>query len=143
METSYVEKIQRQILAANLNDRIYFLGPLNSSNLAIRLRESHVMAVPSFYEGYGIAYIEGMGFGLPAVGTTAGAAGEIITHGEDGYLISPGDAQSLAKHLIDLNNDRDLLIALSLNALQRFRRHPTWQASCRQIAKYLVDQKQT
>ena len=95
------------------------------------------MVVPSSYEGFGIVYLEGMGFGLPAIGTTLGAAGEIITHGEDGYLIEPGDLTALARHLSELAANRDLLLKLSLNAVKRHRAQPKWEETAKSIRNFL------
>lgn len=41
-------------------------------------KNAHTLIVPSSYEGFGIVYLEGMSFGLPAIGTTAGAASELV-----------------------------------------------------------------
>lgn len=45
------------------------------------------MVLTSAYESYGIVYVEAQQFGLPFIGTTAGADREIISHGDNGYLI--------------------------------------------------------
>jgi glycosyltransferase involved in cell wall biosynthesis len=95
------------------------------------------MVVPSSYEGFGIVYLEGMGFGLPAIGTMAGAAGEIITHGEDGYLIEPDDASALTGHLHELATNRDVLLKLSLNAVRRYQQQPKWNATAKSIRDFL------
>ncbi|HEX7474965.1 MAG TPA: glycosyltransferase family 4 protein, partial [Dehalococcoidales bacterium] len=117
-------------------------GPLNNSELITKLRENHVLAVPSYYEGYGIAYLEGMGFGLPAIATTAGATNEIITHGQDGFLIPAGDSAALAGCLRELGSERERLISMSLNALRRFNSHPTWQNTGETILNFLQSLRQ-
>ena len=55
--------------------------------------------MPSSYEGFGIVYLEGMAFGLPALATTAGGAAEIITSGQDGFLVLFPATDALARHL--------------------------------------------
>jgi len=127
VDHAYARQVRSQVAAAGLEDQVKFTGTLSSVNLAARLAESHVLAVPSSYEGFGIVYLEGMAFGLPALATTAGGAGEIITHGRDGFLVAPGDAGALAGHLKMLREDRDRLLAMSLAAQDRFRAHPTWE----------------
>lgn len=126
-DQAYVRQVQGQIAAAGLGGQVEFTGTLESGQLAARLAGSHVLAVPSSYEGFGIVYLEGMAFGLPAIASTAGGAVEIITPGRDGFLVSPGDAPALAKHLRTLMEDRDLLLAMSLAAKERYARHPTWE----------------
>jgi glycosyltransferase involved in cell wall biosynthesis len=137
MDKSYVKTIRDQIRENNLSGNVSILGPLNHSELANKLKENHVLAVPSFYEGYGMAYLEGMAFGLPAIATTAGAAKEIITHGLDGFLIPPGDSMALSQYLRELNQNRDRLISMSFNARRRFESHPTWQNTGETILNFL------
>jgi glycosyltransferase involved in cell wall biosynthesis len=113
------------------------LGTLASEELAGLLARSHLLAVPSSYEGFGIVYLEGMGFGLPASAPTAGGGREIINHGRDGFLVTPGDTAALARHLGDLVADRGLLLKMSLAAQANFARHPTWEESLATIHRFL------
>lgn len=137
MDKPYVNAIRRSVEEYGLADRVLLLGSTIDTELVFWLKESQIMVVPSSYEGYGIVYVEGMGFGLPAIATTAGAAGEIITHGSDGLLIQVGDAGSLAVHLNDLYHDRDWLASMSLNARRRFECHPSWQMTTEHIVEFL------
>lgn len=136
-ESKYAEKIKRQVTVNGLASIVTFHGALDNDPLIEKLKRAHVLVVPSSYEGFGIVYLEGMGFGLPAIGTTAGAAGEIITHGEDGYLIHPNDSVSLANHLDELARNRDLLVRLSLNAVKRYKSQPRWEESAKNIREFL------
>lgn len=136
-EPSYVAALKKQVQKSGLQDYIIFAGHLQEKQLPAQFRKKHVLVVPSSYEGYGIAYLEGMGFGLPAIGTQAGAAGEIITHGENGFLIPVGDAGKLSVHLKRLHADRSLLAKMSLAARRRYLKHPTWHMSVAQARKFL------
>jgi glycosyltransferase involved in cell wall biosynthesis len=79
-----------------------------------------------------------MGFGLPAIASTAGAAGEIVTHGENGFLVEPGDPLSLAACLELLLQDRPRLAGMGQAALRRFHQHPTWEQSGARIRAFLL-----
>jgi glycosyltransferase involved in cell wall biosynthesis len=124
-------------VAGKLAGRVQILGALEDDALAERYVRSDLLVVPSSYEGFGIVYLEGMAAGLPAIATTAGAAGEIITPGLDGYLIAPGDSAALAGRLRALVADRDLLLKLSLAARRRFAAHPAWEDSLSAIRGFL------
>jgi glycosyltransferase involved in cell wall biosynthesis len=139
IDPAYAAKMQQLTITQGLSSTVHFHGSLDNEKLVELLRSAHVLVVPSSYEGFGIVYLEGMAFGLPAIGTTAGAASEIITHGETGYLIRPDDAHALAAHLAALYADRGLLSQLSLNALQRYRSQPTWQQTAAEIRQFLFD----
>jgi glycosyltransferase involved in cell wall biosynthesis len=136
-EPKYAEEMQRFVMVNGLLSVVEFHGPLDNEPLIEMYRQAHVMVVPSSYEGFGIVYLEGMGFGLPAIGTTAGAAGEVITHGEDGYLIEPDDDKALAEMLGKLATNRELLTRLSLNAVKRCKSQPTWEETAGRIREFL------
>ncbi|MCL4262624.1 MAG: glycosyltransferase family 4 protein [Anaerolineae bacterium] len=124
----------------NLKPGITLHGPLPDAALAKLMRHSQVLAVPSQYEGFGIVYLEGMGFGLPAIGTTGGAAAEIISDGVNGYVVNVADTAVLAHHLRHLHQNRDVLAAMSLAARQRFLAHPTWAQSMASVRVFLREQ---
>jgi glycosyltransferase involved in cell wall biosynthesis len=137
MDLSYAHSIQRQIAESGLTAQVTLCGPLFDSDLAARLAHSHLLAVPSSYEGFGITYLEGMGFGLPAIATTAGAASEIIAHGQDGFLVPPDDPTALAHYVDYLRQDRERLAQMGLAALKRYRDHPTWNDTTEHIRQFL------
>jgi glycosyltransferase involved in cell wall biosynthesis len=136
-DAAYVKVIRRQIKDAGLDPRVSLLGALPARELAARCAASHVMAVPSSYEGFGIVYLEGMHFGLPAIAGTAGAAREIIRHDHNGFLVPSGDAAALARYISLLMGDRELLMCLSLNAHRDAAVHPTWSESAARVRAFL------
>ena len=136
MEPAHGQAMQQQ--AARLGARVIFQGVLDSNPLIERLKHAQVMVIPSYYEGFGIAYLEGMAFGLPAIGTAAGAVPEMISPGVNGYLIEPGDSESLAKRLNALDSDRNGLARMSDSALHYFKSRPTWDESADSIREFLL-----
>lgn len=138
MEPGYVQEIQNRIRRLGIGERVRLLGRVPASLLQEELLHSHVLAVPSTYEGFGIVYLEGMGAGLPVIATTSGAAREIITPGENGYLIRPGDAQALATHLQSLQHDRRQVEALGRAARRRYLQQPTWTQTGAVIRQFLL-----
>jgi glycosyltransferase involved in cell wall biosynthesis len=136
-EPAYSEQMQDFVTVKGLSSVVHFHGSLNNEPLVEKLKQANVLVVPSSYEGFGIVYLEGMCFGLPAIGTTAGAAGEIIEHEKTGYLIQPNNQQALATHLSQLASNRDLLTELSLNARRRYAQQPAWNETANQIRTFL------
>lgn len=138
-DPAYARAMQHKAATLGLSAIVTFHSSLDNAPLVEKLSNAHVLAVPSSYEGFGIVYLEGMAFGLPAIGTTAGAAGEIIRDGETGFLIRPDDAPTLAARLENLAADRALLTRLSLNALERYRQQPRWEQTAGQIRQFLLE----
>ncbi|NDJ54596.1 MAG: glycosyltransferase family 4 protein [Chloroflexi bacterium] len=140
VDHDYAARVKNLVQSHGLTERIRWTGAIaDSAALGRLLVEQDVLVVPSSYEGYGIVYLEGMGFGLPAIGTTGGAAHEIIRPGT-GFLIEPGDSQTLAEHLSSLINNREGLHQMSLAARQRFLNHPRWADSMAAIRAFLLEQ---
>ena len=126
----YTHQIQQK-----LSQNVILHGPLSDAELAAKMAQSHLLVVPSSYEGFGIVYLEGMGFGLPAIAGRGGAAHEIITDGVDGFLAD--DAATLRRHLHTLHHNRAQLSQMSHAAQTRFALHPTWADSMSQIRDFL------
>lgn len=138
MEPVYVKQIRREITRSHSGQSIQLSGPLNSTALTACYQENDILVLPSVNEAYGIVYIEAQGFGLPVIGTLAGGAVEIIQHGENGYLIKPGDSKTLAELLTTLNHNRDLLKLMGSKARSYYQQHPTWDESCKKIRDFLI-----
>jgi glycosyltransferase involved in cell wall biosynthesis len=136
-EPEYAKRIQSFIKDNELSSFVFLHDALDNEPLKGKLRRAHVLIVPSSYEGFGIVYLEGMGFGLSAIGTTAGAAGEVIEHGKTGFLIEPNDSTALTKHISILATDRELLTQLSLNARNRYIKQPSWDETAGRIRSFL------
>lgn len=138
VEPRYAARIERRVERAGLAERVTLAGQLPDDALAARLRAADVLAVPSSYEGFGIVYLEGMAFGLPAIAAARGGAAGIVTHGVDGFLVEPGDAPALAAHLRALAGDRERLRAMSLAALRRYGAQPGWETTAARIRAFLA-----
>ena len=134
----YAQEMEQKAGADGLQSKIFFHGILDGKALTDKLKQAQVLVIPSFYEGFGISYLEGMAFGLPAIGTLAGAIPQLISAGENGFLIEPGDSGTLAKYLQRLSSDRELLTHLSLAALQRFQSQPGWAQSAELVRSFLL-----
>jgi hypothetical protein len=80
-----------------------------------------------------------MGFGLSAIGTTSGAASEIITDGVNGYLVPPNDPTTLATCLLEIASDRAKLAQLSLAARERFLAQPGRKDSLASVRQTLLN----
>jgi glycosyltransferase involved in cell wall biosynthesis len=139
-EPGYAQAMQEKARTLGLAERVFFHGALDQEPLAERLRGAHVLALPSSYEGFGIAYLEGMGFGLPAIGSTQGAAREILRDGVDGFVVSGGDAQELADRLRLLAERREVLAQMGVAARKRYLQQPTWEQTSHQIREFLMAQ---
>lgn len=86
-----------------------FPGYKGQDDLARELSRAHIFAAPSYYEGGpGFVYLEAMACGLPVVGCSGSGVDEIVTSGENGFLVAPRDVDSLEQALRRLLSDSKL-----------------------------------
>ena len=71
-------------------------------------RVMDVLAHPAWHESFGLVIVEAMFAGLPIVATAVGGIPEIVSDGESGLLIPPGDEAALAAKLSALLVDPEL-----------------------------------
>uniref|UniRef100_A0A7D5HBF9 Glycosyltransferase family 4 protein n=1 Tax=Natrinema halophilum TaxID=1699371 RepID=A0A7D5HBF9_9EURY len=126
VDPEYAHRIDRLLDALDVGRSVTVAGRLSDASLSSTLQESHLLAVPSGYEGFGIVYLEGMGFGLPALASAAGGAREVVTDGETGLLISPGEPRTVAEAVGSLAADRERLAEMGVAARDAYDEHPTW-----------------
>lgn len=138
VDPGYAAAIRRQLGEQGLAGWVKLWDRLPDAALAQRYQAADLLAVPS-YEGFGIVYLEAMAWGLPVLASTAGAAHEIVTSGENGYLLDPRDAAGIATVLGQLQADRDRLARLGQAARRRFDVHPAWADSAARIRSYLEE----
>lgn len=141
-DPDYAAAVRRRAAAPDLVNRVRFRGALGPEALAGLLRDSALLAVPSTHEGFGIVYLEGFAFGLPALAAASGGAAEIVSDGETGWLIREAEsgraAQRIGACLTTLAADRDRLATMGRRATERHRAHPTWEESVAAADRFLT-----
>ena len=97
----------------------------NTPDIAAKIRESSVFAFSSRFEGFGMVLIEAMACGVPPVSFACPCGPrDIITDGEDGLLIPPGNTGKLAEGICRLIEDDALRCRMGSVArknVERFR----------------------
>ncbi len=136
-DAAHVARVQQLVREHDLSGSVRFLGLLRDDKLTEVISSCDLFCMPYAYEGFGIAILEGMAFGLPAIGCQNGAASETISHGINGFLLSPDDHAGLAPLLATLHADREKLQQLSLAARKTFLSRPGWKESTGIIDAFL------
>ncbi|WP_410764911.1 glycosyltransferase family 4 protein [Haloferax sp. DFSO60] len=139
VNTRYQQFLRTLVAELGVSDRVTFTGRLSDSDLAETLTRSHLFAQPSQYEGFGIAALEAMGFGLPALVSTNGGAQELVTHRVDGFLVDPADPSEITDFVAPLCQNRARLVALSLAARDRFLEHNSWDETANVVREFLCE----
>jgi glycosyltransferase involved in cell wall biosynthesis len=137
IDLSYTRKIRTMTQNLNVIHNIDFKGAVSHDQLPDFYEQSDVLVVPSFYEGFGIVYVEALGFGIPVLATNTGGATEIITHEKEGFLVEPGDSERIASYILHLIDYPEEILQMSRAANQRFSQLPSWNESMKKIRRFL------
>lgn len=78
-----------------------------------------IFVLPSLKEGLGVALLEAMACGLPAIGTVGSGIGEAIQDGSNGLLVKPADPIGLASALQTLAASPNLRVRMGARARER------------------------
>jgi teichuronic acid biosynthesis glycosyltransferase TuaC len=110
----------------SLRRRVEFTGELPPGEVR---RPATVFALPSVDEAFGVAYVEAMAAGIPAIGCRGEAGPEEIRASGGGIrLVGPGDPESLADELRRLLEDGAWRRELGAAARATVERAFTWGA---------------
>jgi glycosyltransferase involved in cell wall biosynthesis len=112
----YQERARRLRIA----DRVAFVGWADGHATQRLLERADVLVLPSHFECFPMAVVEGMAYGLAVVVTPVGAVREAITDGETGLLVPVGDSERLARAIKRLIDDPPLRRRLGAHARARF-----------------------
>jgi len=117
-----------------LKERVATVGPVPDQKLAELYSDADVFVLASRYEGYGMAYAEAIAYGLPVIGTTAGAIPEVVP-ADAGRLVPPDDPAALAGALRELIGDRGARNRCAEAAQTAAARLPGWRDTAMRIAE--------
>jgi phosphatidylinositol alpha-mannosyltransferase len=118
-ETRLKRGYQRTVRDAGLED-VVFAGYALYDDLPRYHRTAHIFCAPATgNESQGIVLLEAMAAGKPIVASNIDGYGGVITHGVEGLLVLPNDAEGLAEALLQLLRDPDLRQAMGERGRQR------------------------
>ncbi len=121
------DQIREQVRAANLTDRVHFLGEISEAEKIRQLAMMDLLVLPSVdtTEAFGVAQIEAQLMGLPVVASRLPTGvTDVTVDNVTGLLVPPRDPAALAHAISRLIGDRALAHRLGLAgrkyALERF-----------------------
>jgi teichuronic acid biosynthesis glycosyltransferase TuaC len=124
------ERIALEGLAARLGvaARVDFHGQLAPAEALEQARRSTLFVMPSTEEAFGVAYVEAMAGGVPAIGCRGEPGPEEIAAAGDGLvLVPPGDVERLTQRIDELLSDPHRLREAGQRARATVAAHFTWE----------------
>jgi glycosyltransferase involved in cell wall biosynthesis len=127
-----LEALARQL---KLDGHVRFLGELEHRQALLQAWRADVCVMPSVEEPFGVAYVEAMAGGLPAIGCIGeGGPEDIAAAGQGMVLVRSGDDEALTSAIERCLEERD---ELGAQARETVARCFTWERCGREtVAAY-------
>ncbi|HWQ28386.1 MAG TPA: glycosyltransferase family 4 protein, partial [Dehalococcoidia bacterium] len=131
-----VGPVDRRLLArlAPLPEGVEVAGPRSGELLAAEFRDADVFVLPSVEDGFGLAAVEAMAAGLPAVVSSHAGCADLIDDGRNGFVVAARDARALADRLDVLVRDARLRARMGEEA-RRTASARTWEVYGSEMAR--------
>ena len=123
------QRMVEYVKASPYKEDVLFLG--KQENVAELFGLSDLKLLLSETESFGLVILEGMACGVPGIGTNVGGIPEVIQHGENGFIVEPGDTEGAAQFAIELLKDEEKLI--------QFRQAAITSIQTKFLAKPIID----
>lgn len=98
--------------ALGLTKTVTFAGYLEAHAVARLLEEADMLVLPSFAEGLPVVLMEALASRIPVIATQVAGVSELVEDGISGFIVPPGDAETLALRLDRLLSDPELCAAM-------------------------------
>ena len=121
-------ELERLASELGVGDRVRFLGQLPNPEAVARAAACDLFVMPGVEEPFGVAFVEAMAAGLPAIGSRGeGGPEDIAAAGPGMVLVAPGDARELASAIERMTADRSELTRLGAAARETVAANFTWE----------------
>lgn len=128
-ETTYAPALVREY---GLQEQVTIVRRLSVEELVKRYSSAEIAVVPSLFEGFGFPAAEAMACELPVITTKAGSLPELVSDGENGILVEPGDVTALAASIERLLEDGELRRRMGNVGREIAQRKFNWEQAAQQ-----------
>lgn len=112
----YFDLLQEMIQNNHLQKYVKLTGSVSEDRVREELQNAHFFCLASHKEPLGVATMEAMAMGLPAIVTNSPGVSEMITSGHDGCLVDARSPQQFVDAIRQLTLDPELAREYASNA---------------------------
>ena len=125
------DSLEKRAMDLGIETRVKFLGIINPDDLPPYYHSADVFVLPSINkagstEALGVVLLEAMASGCPVIGSNVGGIPDIITDGENGFLVPEKNPELIADRIIQILSDTDLQEKFRKNGLTRIQKSFSW-----------------
>ncbi|OGC39122.1 hypothetical protein A2Y85_02020 [candidate division WOR-3 bacterium RBG_13_43_14] len=138
------ERRNWEAMAKNIDQsgRIQFTGWVSNEELSEFYRTCSFFVLPAVYdkhgdtEGLGVVLIEAMSYSKPVIASSAGGITDVVSDGQNGILVEPGDKNALSRAMLKMINDASMRIKMGQNAKKIIDEKFNWDKIVNDLIKF-------
>ena len=111
------QRLRSRVEQLGLEDVVTFTG--SRTDVPRLVAALDVFVMPSLWEGLPIALLEAMASGRAVLCSSVGSIPGVVQHGENGWLVEPGNVQALREAILTLVDDPGLRARLGHRAREQ------------------------
>jgi glycosyltransferase involved in cell wall biosynthesis len=117
-----LSEVENRTARAGLDEQVRYLGTLSAEHVAKKLREAHILLMPSFYEGFPTVPLEAQACGcVPVISYLPGITEPNVLGGVTGVFAECGNPKSFADGVLSLVNNPATWQSMSEAGMRRIR----------------------
>lgn len=125
---------EEQVKKAGLENNVEFMGFVQQPYQYIN--HSDIVIQPSFFESFGLVFIEGLALKTPIVAFDVPAGNEILENEKTALLVNKGDSNALAEKIIYLLKNPAVAKQIAENAYKKYKNEFTTEAMVKKMAAW-------
>ena len=121
-----IDELRDEVRRLNIENKVYFTGYLNLTQVTKMYKCADVAVFPSTYEPFGVVALEGMLSGTPVVVSDVGGLNEIVEHKVNGMKSYAGNPNSIADSILELLFNPELCANVAKAAKAKVKSQYNW-----------------
>ena len=115
----------------------HVVGRIPLEEVSNYYKNAQIFCLPTRVEPFGLVFLEAFSHRLPVVAIEIGALTDIVSNGENGYLVAPDDIQQLGGRLVELLINPQKCKSFGENGYIAIKDKYTWANTGRLISEHI------
>jgi glycosyltransferase involved in cell wall biosynthesis len=107
---------EEQAERMDISESVRFFGSMPRGQALALVTAAECFVLISDSEGVSYACLEALTLGKPVIASAVGGIPDVLVDGENGYLVQPGDTETLVKRIVAVCGDASLRTTMGTNA---------------------------
>lgn len=116
-----IEEVREIVEAKGLQQHVQIMGWIGEKEKLECLKQADTMVLPSYNEGLPMSILEAMAAGKIIISSRVGGIPDLVTEQENGFLIDPGDVESLCRHIMHVVSNPAEMEVISRNNIFKIK----------------------